>query len=316
MDFYSQELLQQSGRANSMAMYHLMLEPEPLIYGLFGNSGQPLVTLSDALELQSPIMVVQSLTLASVQYDKVLRDLLMEVQAAGPLSPTRHYQSPFSILQAIGHDGRFSNAVHQPGYKAGVRHVLTNKNTREALIHYLRLLDVSNPTAALQTLSQLSLTLLTATHKPGKPAFDYYLANLPTLVNSARILLAEIPSEEHSTLLLRGLWMMFVLTYITQMRPIVDPSVQLTGDFLPEQETYANWDAIFAEFRSDPLNPDSKYMDTQFLRTLRSIYELEGHGYCTAGDGVMAAYQLRWQWRRWTGMGNGAGQGEGLNVRL
>jgi hypothetical protein len=261
-------------------------------------------------------MVVQSLTLASVHYDKVLRDLLMEVQAAGPLSPTRPYQSPFSILQAIGHDGRFSNVVHQPGYPAGVRHVLTNKNTREALIHYLRLLDVSDPTAALQTLSQLSLTLLTATHKQGKPAFDYYLANLPTLVNSARIPLAEFPKSEQSTLLLRGLWMMFVLTYITQMRPIVDMSVQLTGGSLPKQETYANWDAIFAEFRGDSLTAESKYMDTRFLRTLRSIYELERHGYCTVGDGVIAAYKLRWQWRRWTGKGAHHGQGEGLNVRL
>lgn len=315
MDFFSQELLQHSGRANSMALYHLMSGREPLIYGLFAHSGQPLATLSDALELQSPIMVVQSLTLASVYHDTALRDLLMEVQAVEPLSPTTHYQAPSSILQAIGHDGRFSNLVHQPGFKAGVRHVLTNKNTRDALIHYLRLLDISNPTTALQPLSQLSLTLLTATHKHGKPAFDYYLANLPTLVNSVRILLAEFPSGDHAALLLRGLWMMFVLTYITQMRPIVDISVQLTGA-LPKKETYANWDAIFAEFRNDPLTPDSKYVDSQFLRTLRSIYELERHGCCSVGDGVIAGYKLRWQWRRWAGLGNDGGQGEGLDVRL
>lgn len=313
MDFFSQELLQQSGRANTMAMQHLMSGPEPLIYGLFGNFGQPLIALSDAYELQSPIMVVQSLTLACVHYDKALRDLLMDVQNAETNSPSIHRQSPFSILQAIGHDGRFSNLVHRPGYTAGVRQVLSNQYTREALVHYIQLLDVTNPTAALENLSQPSLALLTATHKAGKPAFDYYLATLPTLVNATRILLAEFESAEHAMLLVRGVWMMFVLSYITQMRPIIDLSVQSTGD-LPKEQTHANWDAIFTEFRRDLLADGSKYLDSRFLRTLRSIHELQGHGF--APDGVKAAYKLRWQWRRWTGLGNDAGQDHGLNVRL
>lgn len=105
------------------------------------------------------------------------------------------------------------------------------------------------PGGLIDQLSHLSLQLLCCTHRPGQPAFDFYLATPITLVHSVRVLLSGALStsaagarsppaypitaasfvEHHHSTLVRGLWLAIVLTYVTQLRPTLDPAL-LRGD--------------------------------------------------------------------------------------
>lgn len=283
------------------------------MHGLFGGFGRSLIFLGHGFEVNHALMVVQGLTLGSVDWNKGIHDLL--VDCTSYVEEDVWPREAGAVLNDIGLDGRFSGTG---GLGIGnVSQLLKSSTRRAAIVRHVRALDIpeENIYAVLNQLSLLATMLACLTHKPNRPAYDVYLARLPALVMAVRVLLnrfdGSFESMAQKTTMVRGVWMLIVLAYITQLRPVLDKGL------IRDREH--DWDEILEGFRKcefkTSFRASCKYIDGQFLMTLRSIYNLSQ--YETAEQEVWyrhCAWNLVTQWRRWTGYGR-AGE-ESLNIRL
>ncbi|KAK3942050.1 hypothetical protein QBC46DRAFT_448146 [Diplogelasinospora grovesii] len=317
MTYFSMENGKLGGNSTALAVSQLVDGSKPLIYGLFAGIGQPLIFLSDAMELQAAVLVVESLVLCAVDWKESIYELLTDPLLAGehtePLSPEE-------LLTRVAYDGRLSGLMKVgPGFH-WVSHILSNPLAREAVIEYVHRLNCRDLRLVLNQLASLSAMLACATHKPSEPAFDFYLSYLPTYIACLRVLLGSpgFHDSQHTLALVRGVWLLFIFTYITQLRPILDAALLTSVELPGTGNSEARWEAILAEFRSQPSALEGKYSDLQFLRTLRSLRVL-GEAAESGGDKgghlyMRAAWKLVCQWRRWTGLGDCGEQT--LNIRL
>jgi hypothetical protein len=298
------------GNARAMASTHLVSGPTPLLYGLLGGFGQPLLTFADAAELSTPLLFVQAMVLAAIDWSDSLYALLsgpipdIDVGANSPHLP------PLAILSHIATDGRLAGIMRGSiGYQE-VQRILANPTSQAAVVEHILSLDADNTSRTLDQLADLSVLLLCGSHRPGKPAFDFYFSQLPAFIHALAIVLPEIEDEGDRRVLLRGVWALFVLAYITQLRPILDD--KLISAY--KRPAHFTWVDLLSEFHVGTKMPEGKYLDSQFLRALRSMREL-AQRYPAKSDFLLrAAYKLRDEWKCWTGLGHdGAGS---LNIRL
>lgn len=80
--------------------------------------------------------------------------------------------------------------------------------------------DNIDPIAAHRLLTRAGTLLLTATHKPGSPSYDFFICHLLTTAYAVRILLPALP-QEATMPMLHGHWLFFIVVYINQLRPQV-----------------------------------------------------------------------------------------------
>ncbi|AEO68068.1 uncharacterized protein THITE_2145306 [Thermothielavioides terrestris NRRL 8126] len=309
MTYFSMENGRFAGNSKALAISHLFTQDPPLIYGLFSGIGRPLTLLSDGIELRAAILVMQSLTLSAVDWMEPMCELLTRPVLAA--APPQHL-APEDILNRVAYDGRLSGVMKAgPGFH-GVSHVFASATAKAAVVEYVRCLDTRDLPLVLQQLAALSVLLLCATHKPGRPAFDLYLGRLPTCVNSTRVVLESwVEDHSHGVLLVRGLWLLVLLVYVTQLRPAVDGKLLVSPELAQESR---GWEAIFDEFRGQAV-PEGKYADVDFLRALRSLRELSAvYGAVHGRLYLHAAWKLVSQWRSWTGLG--INREVMLNIRL
>ncbi|KAL2015813.1 hypothetical protein VTK56DRAFT_4729 [Thermocarpiscus australiensis] len=298
------------GNIKALARFHLFTGRKPLIYGLFSGNGQPLVLLSDGIELGSPVLAVQSLALSAIDYPEAMCGLLSPPYPTA--SPNQHqHPGPAYILDRLAADSRFTGLMKDgPGFPK-LDGVYASVHAGAAIFDYVHQLDCRDTALALRQLAGVSAMLLCATHTPGRPAFDYYLSHLPTCVNSARVVLENLfEHDSHKLLLIKGVWFLVLVTYISQMRPVVDAGL-LERMELPGENR--GWEVIYGDFPSAGV-PQGKYGDVQFLRTLRSLWELDkAYGSVHGNLYFRAAWKLVTEWQGWTGRGR---DGEVmLNVR-
>lgn len=305
MDYFSVEHTNKGGIATPQwAVDHLWRADEDgraLIYGLFGQSGRALLFLGDGLEVPTAVMVVQSLTLAAIDWQQSIQELIMATCAA-PQQYQVKGDSAFSIFHRIGNDGRFSG-LPGPGVQ-NFSAIMNNVRMYQALSEHVRQLDVSDIEQTLRELSRLSILIACATHHPGTPAFDPWLARLPALVVALAVLQVTITGSEASreirVVLVRGVWMLMLIGYVSHMRPVVDEGL-VSGP-----TTTRTWDYMLAEFRGDAFLPGNKYRDPNFAALLRSIHRLAGvdndpnlaDWYRKMGSYLVA------NWTRWGSTGN------------
>jgi hypothetical protein len=307
MTYFSMENGKFSGNSAALAMSHLLAGEKPLLYGLFSGLGRPLVFLGDGLELRSPFLVLQALTLSAVDWSDSIHELLSHprlMRASNSVLP------PDKILTQLAYDGRLCGIMKAgPGFH-GVSHLFSNATAKEAVLEYVHMLDCRDIDEVVRQLSSVSVTLVCATHKAGSPAFDFYLGCLPAWVHGLRILLGSVPDEGNRIMLVRGVWLLTLLAYITQLRPVVD----LDGLYCGTLVGLGDWDDVFRAVRSKA-SFDDRYNDLQLLRALRSFSEF-GKQYGGAEDSIYlrAAWKLVTQWKTWTGLG--ADREESLNIRL
>jgi hypothetical protein len=318
MTYFSMENGRFSNNAKTLATTHLFTGPKPLLHGLFsGGIGRPLTLLADGIELRAAILVMQSLTLSAVDWQDPFHELLTHPHLASPTGSGSGvgggYLSPDNILHRVAYDGRFSGVMKAgPGFH-GVAHVFASPPARAAVLEYMRCLDARDAPLLLQQLAAVAVLLLCATHKPGGVAFDLYLGGLVTCVNSARVVLAGwVEDGAQRVLLVRGLWLLVMLTYVTQLRPVVDGKLLVSKELAEEEGR--GWEAVFGEVM-ERAGREGVYPDLQFLRALRSLRELSRvYGAVHGRLYIHAAWKLAKQWQGWTGLG---GDREAmLNIRL
>ncbi|KAK1831215.1 hypothetical protein QBC39DRAFT_372098 [Podospora conica] len=307
MTYFSMENGKFGGNSAALAMSHLLTGEKPLVYGLFSGLGRPLVFLSDGLELRSPFLVLQALTLSAIDWSDSIHELLSHPQL---MRASNSVLPPDQTLTQLAYDGRLSGIMKAgPGFH-GVSHVFSNAAAKAAVLEYVHQLDCRDINKVVEQLSSLSVLLVCATHKAGSPAFDFYLGCLPAWIHGLRILLGSVPDESNRTMLVRGVWLIMVLAYITQLRPVVDLDGLYSDTFLG----LGNWEGVFHSVRSKA-SVDERYNDLQLLRALRSFSEF-GKQYDGGADSIYlrGAWKLATQWKTWTGLG--ADREESLNIRL
>lgn len=306
MDYFSMQHGHFKGNYKALLDAELTCGYEPLIHGLFGGFGQALITLGDSMEARNPILVVQSLVLASVDYSNtisaILSDSIFDEPHEAPLSPDL-------ILGKIAYDGRFSIQMSGPGFHHAPA-VLSNSTARSAILGYVHQLDMTNVEKLLQQMSHVSVFMFGA-HKKDLHAFDKYLSRPISLVQSLRVLLRECQNEHLKTSLIRGTWLLIVLVYITQLRPYLDKSL-VSSFTIPEERPM--WGYLFRPFHNRPDGLEGKYLDTHFLRAMRSLHALSLTDEANGLLYMKAAWKLDSQWCGWAGLGNA--KEVSLNIRL
>jgi len=136
MDFFSIQNAHMRGNSKEMALSQIFA-PVPtrslLLYGLCGGLGRSLLLLSDAIELQSSLLFVESLVLAAVDWDDTFSDILEHpALGRGP----EEVLSPSTMISRIAYDGRFSGLLKSgPGFSHSTR-VLSDMAARTAIIDY------------------------------------------------------------------------------------------------------------------------------------------------------------------------------------
>ncbi|ROV90794.1 hypothetical protein VMCG_09387 [Cytospora schulzeri] len=307
MDYFSMRHGHFKGNFKALLGTELTCGPSPLMYGLFGGFGQAMITLGDSMEARNPILIVQSLVWASIDYSNdiyaILSDPRFDQPHTAPLSPE-------TILRNIAYDGRFSIKLPGPGFHHAPA-VLSNSPARSAILGYIHQLDMTNVEKLLQQMSQTSVFMLCAAHKMDLPAFDMYLSRPISLVQGLRVLLRECLNEELKKTLIRGTWLLIVLVYITQLRPYLDKSLVFS---FPLPEGRPLWDHLFQPFHGQPDGLVGKYLDTHFLRALRSLHALSLTDELNGLLYLKAAWKLDSQWSGWAGLGNT--KETSLNIRL
>ncbi|KAK4192256.1 oxidoreductase AflY [Podospora australis] len=308
MTYFSMENGRFGGNSKVLAIAQLFTRTKPLVFGLFSGLGLPLVFLSDGIELRSSVMVVESLTVAAVDWTDPIFEILTHPQLARPASDLL---SPEQIIRRLSYDGRFSGIMKSgPGYH-GVINIFSNPNAKAAVVEYIQQLDCRNLATLLPQLAALSVQLLCATHKPNSPAFDFYLSQLLITVNSARVLLEDLEEGTHRVIVARGVWLLFILAYVTQLRPVMDTSLLFSTEHPAED---GGWTVIYNIFCEEGIS-DGRFADTQYLRVLRSLRELDkAYGSVHGNLYTQAAWKLLSQWESWTGLG--ADREATLNIRL
>ena len=109
------------------------------------------------MELQSAIIVVESLVLASVDWSEPLDELLNHPQLD---TPPDELLSPDTLLSHVAYDGRFSGLMRSgPGFE-GVSNILSNNIARSAVLEYIHRLDLGDLNGLVHKLSRLSVALL------------------------------------------------------------------------------------------------------------------------------------------------------------
>ncbi|KAL2144705.1 hypothetical protein VTI28DRAFT_8643 [Corynascus sepedonium] len=308
MTYFSMEHIRVAGNAKSLVISQVFSGEKPLICGLFSGIGHPLTLLADGIELRSAILVMESLTLCAVDWMEPVYEFLTHPQLM--LAPDA-YMSPEDILGRVAHDGHLSGIMKAgPGFH-GISQVFASSNAKAALVQYVRYLDTRDPNVLLQQLSALSVLLLAATHKPSQPAFDLYLSRLPTCVNSIRVILENWAEGDSHMILVRGLWLIMLLTYVTQLRPVIDGKLLVSKELVEET---SGWEAVFEQVLGQG-SADGKHCDPSLLRSLRSLREIS-NAYSAVHGRVYfhAAWKLVRQWQGWTGLG--VEREVMLNIRL
>jgi hypothetical protein len=202
--------------------------------------------------------------------------------------------------------------------KPGVQNTLaalSSEISRDAIISYIQVLDLSPSTpqeelvARHKELTELSILLLSTTHKiPNRGSaidtnaitmhkFDFYLAHMLTLSSALRILLPVFPLK-HAHTLIKAQWLLMVITYITQLRPLIKPEILGTNSGVKLDGENAEWDRLTNVALG---SEKEKGMDPHFVKVIRSLRDFavmwEDPRY------LVAAKRFEAEFSGWTGFG-------------
>ncbi|PMD37947.1 hypothetical protein L207DRAFT_400116, partial [Hyaloscypha variabilis F] len=286
-DYFTKELARFESDWKAMVTMNLLQGSHPLIDGLIGGFGHPLILLADAYEMNSSDLAVEALALNAVDYNALHK--VLEIPTPEPTGP---FLTPQAIIDGIYKDHTFDGFLHAPGVQ-NTTTIMSNPPAARAVIQYLFALDVSDLPRLVEQLADLAVLLEFAVHKPGEPAFDFYLNHILTLTYSLRILLPVFPVEQ-GLLLVRGVWLLTIIAYISRLRPMIQPKliedVDLSG--------VTSWKDIFKNFHAG-IGLEGKWLDTHFIRAMRNLMELGKMLKEREAFYMKGAVKLEAEWKEW-----------------
>ncbi|KAG4284963.1 cell cycle checkpoint protein [Fusarium proliferatum] len=215
VDFFEDKLVMRFNYDWHQEMEHyLFTGDEPLINGLIGGLGHPLIHLGYAFEMDCKELAMEALGLACVQYDFLHKYLdNKSYTRKAPFTSA----SPMDLLTKLSKDNRFDDV------RSGLYDLEELFSEHEDIIlEYWNAWEITDPVKQFELSQEAAAALLVATVKPGTHAFNFMLVHILTTSHAVRVLLPFIPEKYHIPLV-RQWWLLALGIFIVKRRPLPDP---------------------------------------------------------------------------------------------
>ncbi|KAG0648178.1 hypothetical protein D0Z07_5847 [Hyphodiscus hymeniophilus] len=282
VDFYEDELALKYGYDwKKVAEEYLFSGQEPLINGLIGGLGHPLIHLGYAYELSNRELGMEALAMGSVSYN-YLHKYLDEPSYTKP--STYSTTSPLEILHKIESDARFDGLFTHRG-SDNIDTLFCDHE--DLILEHWNAWTITDPNKQFADSQQAAVALLIRTVKEGTHAHDFFMVHLLTTSHAVRILLPLIPKKFHINLV-RQWWLLTIAVYVAQLRPKISDDIEIK----PSQ----GWKYVDNKAVNSPYATDAHY-----VKALRAMKEAA----FTWGDVhdwyLAAAVHFADDFRGWTG---------------
>ncbi|KAM7196061.1 cell cycle checkpoint protein RAD17 [Rhypophila sp. PSN 637] len=228
---------------------------EPLVNGLIGGLGHPLIHLGYAFEFDNREIAIEALAMAASQYNflhKYIDDSSYTIKP--PFSST----SPSELLEKLATDKRFDGIFREPGFE-NIEKLFQGHES--LVLEYWNAWELSDPIKQFQESQEAAVALLVATVPPGTHSYNFFIVHLLTTSHAVRILLPFIPVKFHIGLV-RQWWLLTIAVYIAELRPKIDP------DNVPPNLSRKGWSYVEDKALNSPWSTDAHY-----VKAIRSIKE-------------------------------------------
>lgn len=261
LDFFEDQLaLKHAYKWKAVIDEYLFKGEEPLINGLIGGLGHPLIHLGYAYEFNSREIAIEALSMAASQHNFLHRysDDPAYTNPNPPFSST----SPLELLNKLASDSRFHGIFKEPGFA----NIATLFEKHEPLVlEYWNAWDItSNPAQQFQESQEAAVALLVATVAPGTHSYNFFLCHVLTSSHAVRILLPNLPAKYHISIV-RQWWLLTLAVYIAVLRPKVDP------DYIPGEGELKGkgWKYVEHKALTGPWA-----MDAHYVKAIRTMKEM------------------------------------------
>ncbi|KAK2037277.1 hypothetical protein LZ31DRAFT_481623 [Colletotrichum somersetense] len=216
LDFFEDSLAYSSYEWKKVVDKFMFTGDEPLIHGLIGGLGHPLIHLGYAYEMNSKEIAIEALTLAATQYN-FFHKYLDDKSYARP-SPFSS-KSTFELIDKLAADSRLDGLFKEPALEN--LDVLFAKH-ENLVLEYWNAWTITDPVKQFEESQELAVALLVATVPRGTHGYNFFTVHLLTTSHAVRIILPFIPAKFHIDLV-REWWLLVLAVYISLLRPKIDP---------------------------------------------------------------------------------------------
>ncbi|KAF5626541.1 cell cycle checkpoint [Fusarium tjaetaba] len=242
VDFFEDKLVMRFNYDWHQEMEHyLFTGDEPLINGLIGGLGHPLIHLGYAFEMDCKELAMEALGLACVQHDFLHKYLdNKSYTRKAPFTSA----SPMDLLTKLSKDDRFDDV--RPGLY-DLEELFSSYE--DIILEYWNAWEITDPVKQFELSQEAAAALLVATVKPGTHAFNFMLVHILTTSHAVRVLLPFIPEKYHIPLV-RQWWLLALGIFIVKRRPLPDPD---NVDNDPKQRgwKYVEDEAVNSDWATD-----------------------------------------------------------------
>ncbi|TDZ32604.1 Questin oxidase [Colletotrichum spinosum] len=244
VDFFEDALALHCGYDWKKVVKQYMFEGrEPLINGLIGGLGHPLIHLGYAYEIDNKEVAIEALGLTATNYN-YLHKFIDDKKYTKP-SPFSS-KSIFDLVNRLANDKRFDELFTEPDLENLDVLFLEHE---DLVLEYWNAWTITDPVKQFQESQELAVALLVATVAPGTHAYNFFNVHLLTTSHAIRILIPFIPTKFHISLV-RQWWLFTLGVYIALMRPKIDPD-NVQSDLKGRHWGYVEHEALNSQWAKD-----------------------------------------------------------------
>ncbi|RKF77406.1 putative mgs207 protein [Golovinomyces cichoracearum] len=169
--------------------------------------------MSNVAESSSRELAIEASAESCVSYDfllKYLDNLSFTTPSSRFVSTSLH-----EILNKIYNDKCLNNIFDARGSE-NIKSLFSLYE--DYVLEYWKSWIIEDPIKRFQDSQDIAISLLIQTVKPGRHAYDFFVAHVLTTSHAIRILLPPIP-KQYQIDLIRQRWLIAIAIYISQLRP-------------------------------------------------------------------------------------------------
>jgi len=253
VDFFEDELALNGYDWQKILNGYLFQGKEPLVNCLVSGLGHPLIHLGYAYELSSRELAMEALAMAATSYN-FLHKYLDDPSYSNLL--TYSAVSPSEILKAVSVDKRFDSFTGDFGDVE-----LLFQDHEDAILEHWNAWILRDAKEQFKESQAVAASLLAGTQTPKNTSYDFFLAHILTSSHATRILLPLVPTK-HQTSLIRQWWLLALVVFVIQGRPIINEQLILSHDVAGKR-----WDWVRAQATEGRWSADAHFVKA--LRALR-----------------------------------------------
>ncbi|CAF1905663.1 unnamed protein product [Rotaria magnacalcarata] len=286
-DFFREQLTTAGNDWKKKFFGFLLDNPShPLINGVVGGLAHSLIHIGYALELDSPIVAIEALTMSAVCCD-YLHEIVDTLEP--PKYPSK---SAIEIFKDIHLDNRF------PIYDTATIYNLESviKNCTDLILFYYNQWNMNreNIEKTMEELFDLAVYIYGATHKPNEIGFDFFLAHLLTAMHAVRMIRLHVDNQQVFEHIILQYFYFAIVLYVCQVRPEINE--YFIDDYKVENEK-KNWDYVLDRLLNSTLMNDAHVVKViRSLRELEKVYGSKSEFYLKTAVKTVDNFNIKHRW--------------------